>query len=448
MVEKYGGGKTMEKVVKPVNRWIIALSGVVIQLLMGTVYGWSVFKKPLMELHGWSNYQVGMAFTLVIFCLGISAAFGGKFVDKAGARKVATLGSLLFGLGTLLAGFANSIGSLGLLFTGYSIIGGIGIGLGYITPIAVLVRWFPDKKGFITGLAVMGFGLGAALIGKIVPLLIPSVGISNTFYILGGLYLAVLLFAAQNLNNPPEGWTLPVNSVFKAKSVTTAVSVDLKTALSMPQFYLLWSVLFINITAGLALISNHSPMAQSQLKITAVTAGMIIFISSLFNGFGRIFWASLSDKIGRKNVFLIILISQIPAFIFLPQITSFALFVVISCYILSCLGGGFATMPAFAADTFGPKNIGNIYGKVLFAWSMGGITGPMLMEYFYKKTQSYSYAFSVIAGTLAIGVVLMVLYKKPVVTGVKIPDTKPETSPHENIKPLPVGSTYCDAAKS
>lgn len=181
----------------------------------------------------------------------------------------------------------------------------------------------------------------------------------------------------------------------------------------MPQFYLLWGVLFINISAGLSLIANISPMAQAQLGITAVVAGTIVFISSLFNGFGRIFWASLSDKIGRKNVFLIMLISQIPLFILLPQVKAFWLFAMVCCYILSCLGGGFATMPAFAVDTFGPKNIGNIYGKILFAWGVGGIAGPMLMEYFFKKTQSYAYALSLIAGILLLGVVLMSLYKKP-----------------------------------
>lgn len=409
----HGCCSPVEKDASTVNRWIIAASGVIIQLLMGTVYGWSVFKKPLMEAHGWTSAQVGLAFTIVIFCLGLSAALGGKFVDKAGARKVATLGSILFGIGTLIAGYANSIGNLMLLYAGYGVISGVGIGLGYITPIAVLVRWFPDKKGFITGLAVMGFGLGAALIGKIVPLLIPAVGVSNTFYILGAIYLGALLFAAKNLNNPPEGWTLPVNPVIKAKSVAAIVSVDLKTAVQMPQFYLLWCVLFINISAGLALIANISPMVQSQLGITAMAAGTIVFISSLFNGFGRIFWASLSDKIGRKNVFLIMLISQIPLFVLIPQAKAFWLFTAMCCYILSCLGGGFATMPAFAVDTFGPKNIGNIYGKILFAWGIGGIVGPMLMEYFFKKTQTYAYAFSLIAGILLLGVVLMSLYKKP-----------------------------------
>ncbi|MFH0771983.1 MAG: OFA family MFS transporter [Candidatus Omnitrophota bacterium] len=396
------------------NRWVIAISGVIMQLLLGTVYGWSVFKKPLMDAHGWSGPQVGLAFTIVIFCLGCAAALGGKFVDKAGARKVATTAAILFGLGTLIAGYANSVNNLFLLWLGYGVIAGIGNGLGYITPIAVLVRWFPDKKGFITGLAVMGFGFGSALIGLTVPSLLTKIGITNTFYLLGAIYTAVLLIVAQNLNNPPEGWVLPVAANTKTKANTAPIDcVDLKTALGMKELYILWGVLFINVTAGLALISNLSPMAQAQLGVSAVLAGTIVFVSSLFNGAGRIFWASVSDKIGRKNVFLIMLISQIPLFLLLPKVTNVLFFGAISCYILSCLGGGFATMPAFAADTFGPKNIGGIYGKILLAWSTAGVVGPMLMEYFKKTSNSFALALIVAAALLCLGVVLISLYKKP-----------------------------------
>lgn len=403
----------MEKVK---NRWLVALSGVVMQLMLGTVYGWSVFKKPLMETHGWTNMEVGLAFTILIFFLGLAAALGGRFVDKAGARKVATVAAILFGLGTLIAGYANSIGNLPLLWIGYGVIAGIGNGLGYITPIAVLVRWFPDKKGLITGLAVMGFGFGSALIGQIVPFLLPNVGITSTFYILGLIFLAILLLAARNLSNPPEGWTPPVIASTKMATTSAIPSVELKTAFSMYQFYILWLVLFINVTAGIALISNLSPMAQGQIGITAVLAGTIVFISSIFNGLGRLFWASLSDKIGRKNTFSVILISQIPVFILLPQINNFWCFTIASCYILFCYGGGFATMPCFATDTFGPKNIGNIYGKILLAWSFAGIVGPMLMEYIKNISNSFAAAFLISAGLLFTGAILVFLYQKPATT--------------------------------
>jgi OFA family oxalate/formate antiporter-like MFS transporter len=396
------------------NRWVVALSGVIMQLLLGTVYGWSVFKKPLMDAHGWSNVQVGFAFTILIFFLGVTAAIGGRFVDKAGARKVAMTAAILFGIGTLIAGFADSIGNLWLLYIGYGVIGGIGNGLGYITPIAVLVRWFPDKKGVITGLAVMGFGFGSALIGQFVPLLLPAVGIANTFYILGVVFIIILLLAARNLVNPPEGWTLPVAANAPKAKIAAVESVELNGALKMYQFYILWLVLFINVTAGIALISNLSPMAQQQTGVTAVVAGSIVFIASLFNGFGRLFWASLSDKLGRKNTFLIILASQVPLFLLLPKLTSPLLFSVVCCYILACYGGGFATMPSFAVDTFGPKNIGNIYGKVLLAWGLAGVIGPMMMEYIKKVSDNFATAIMMAGGLLAIGVLLTAFYKRPV----------------------------------
>ncbi|PIS30947.1 oxalate:formate antiporter [Candidatus Saganbacteria bacterium CG08_land_8_20_14_0_20_45_16] len=399
---------------KTTNRWAVAIAGVIMQLLLGTVYGWSVFKTPLMEAHGWSGIQVGMAFTIAIFCLGTAAALGGKFVDKAGARKVATCAALLFGLGTLLAGYANSISNLWLLWLGYGVIAGIGNGLGYITPIAVLIRWFPDKKGLITGLAVMGFGFGSALIGQIVPLILPAVGLTNTFYVLGIIFLAILGLAAQFLNNPPSGWTLPAAATnAQAKAPVAIKSLGLKDAVGTYQFYLLWLVLFINVTAGIALISNLSPMAQGQLGVTAVAAGTIIFISSLFNGLGRLFWASLSDKIGRKNVFLTILITQVPLFFLLPQVTNLWVFSAMCCYILSCYGGGFATMPSFAVDTFGPKNIGNIYGKILFAWGLAGVVGPMLMEYIKSISNNFSMALIIASALLVLGAVLISFYKKP-----------------------------------
>jgi len=395
------------------NRWGVALAGIVMQLLLGTVYAWSVFKKPFMTAHGWSGPQVGMAFTIVIFCIGVAAAFGGKFVDKAGAKKVATLAAILFGLGTMLTGVADRLGSLWLLYLCYGLIAGVGNGLGYVTPIAVLVRWFPDKRGLITGLAVMGFGLGASIMGQVAPLILPTVGLGKSFILFGAVFLVVLYIAAQNLVNPPEGWTPPVAVQQKAKAPVAVAPVDLNGALKMLQFYLLWGILCLNVSAGIALLSNLSPMAQSQIGVTAVAAGTIIFIGSLFNGLGRIFWASLSDTIGRKNVFILILLTQIPAFILLPRIGNVVVFTILVCYILACYGGGFATMPAYAADTFGAKNMGQIYGKILLAWSAAGVIGPMLMENIYKSTKSFSIALYTAAGMLAVALVLNLLYRKP-----------------------------------
>jgi len=388
------------------------------QLVLGTVYAWSVFKKPFLASHGvdaggtWGGAQVGLVFTIVMVCLASAAALGGKFVDKAGARKVATLAAILFGIGTMLTGFADKTGNIWVLYLSYGLIAGIGNGLGYITPIAVLVRWFPDKRGLITGLAVMGFGLGASIMGQVAPLLLPKLGLTNFFFVFGAIFMVVLLAAAQKLVNPPEGWTPPA-PVQKKAAAPAQVSVDAKTAFGMPQFYILWAILCVNIAAGLALLSNLSPMAQKQLAIDPKKAGTVLLIGSLFNGLGRIFWASLSDKIGRKTTFFLILGTQIPAFLALPYASSYTVFVALCCYILACFGGGFATMPAYAADTFGPKNMGGIYGKILLAWGLAGVIGPMVMEAVYKKTQTFATALMVAAGLLVVGFLINVFYRKP-----------------------------------
>jgi MFS transporter, OFA family, oxalate/formate antiporter len=398
---------------KTQNRWIIAVAGVVMQTILGTVYAWSVFKTPFIKAHSWTNMEVGMAFTLVIFFIGLAAAFGGKFVDKAGAHRVATIAAILFGFGTLLTGLADATDSKILLWVGYGVIGGIGNGLGYITPVAVLIRWFPDKKGLITGLAVMGFGFGAAIVGQIAPLMIPHLGLAYTFYIFGAVFLVTLLTAAQFLRNPPAGWTPPVNNQKAAAAAAPVVSLQIKDALRMPQFYILWTLLFINVTAGIALISNLSPMAQEQVGVSAALAGTIILISSIFNGLGRVFWASISDKLGRKVVFMLILGTQVPLFFLMPHINNTLLFAAVACYILACYGGGFATMPAYAADTFGAKNMGSIYGKVLLAWSAAGVAGPMLMEQIKASSGGFKMAIFLAGGLLAIGFVVNLFYRKP-----------------------------------
>jgi OFA family oxalate/formate antiporter-like MFS transporter len=398
------------------KRWPVAVAGILMQMFLGTVYAWSAYKKPLLEAHkaqNWTGPQVGVAFTLVILFIGLSAAFGGKLVDRAGSRKVATIGAILFALGTLCAGLADRMGSLWLLWIGYGVIGGTGNGLGYITPIAVLVRWFPDRRGMITGLAVMGFGLGAAVMGKVVPMVLPSLGIANTFFLSGGLFLVGLLLAAQKLNNPPADWVAPASTKGSAKQATELPPCDLRGALSMYQFYVLWAVMFFNITAGLMLISNLSPFAQQQLGIDAGAAGTILFVTALANGFGRILWAALSDLIGRKPTFLLLVGTQIPLFLILPHITSFPLFTVVCSYLLLCYGGGFGSMPAFAADTFGTKCMGEVYGKILLAWGIAGIVGPTVMDMVQKASSNYSAALLVAAGVLAAGFLLTLTYRKP-----------------------------------
>jgi OFA family oxalate/formate antiporter-like MFS transporter len=406
------------------NRWIIALCGVLIQMMLGTVYAWSVFKIPLKQAHGWSEYMVGITFALTIFFLGFSAALGGRLVDKAGSRKVATIGGVLFGIGTLIAALAHQIDSIYLLWLGYGVIGGIGNGLAYVTPIAVLTRWFPDKKGFITGLAVMGFGLGAAFMSVIAPAVIKaysgsdSPGVSYVLYASGAIFLVGLPLAAKWLVNPPAGYTVAA----APGKVATApkVSLTLAEARTKPQLYILWGILFFNVAAGIALIANLSNMAQENIKISAILAASIVTAGSFCNGIGRVFWGTLSEKLGRRNVFLLIFLTQIPLFLLLPHISSFWPFTLMACWILLCYGGGFGTMPSFTADTFGAKNMGAIYGVILFAWGVAGGVGPMLMEFFKNATKtaqnpngSFDIALYIAAGLLTAGLILTLLYRKP-----------------------------------
>jgi len=398
------------------KRWLIAIAAIVMQLCLGTVYAWSVFKKPFMTAHGWGETETQVTFMICIGMIGISAAFGGTLVDKKGPKFVATIGGVLFGIGTLLAGLADQIGSIWLLYLGFGFIAGLGNGFGYITPIATLIRWFPDKRGLVTGLAVMGFGGGAFFMGKIAPPMVISMGVANTFYIWGVIFLVLVPLAAQLYKNPPKGW-LPAGFTPKATSgVSAADSFTFDEAFKTPQWWMLWAMLFLNVTAGLGLISQLSPMAQDVVRKSnpemaaaalALVGGSILAYASIFNGLGRLLWAWTSDAIGRKNVFIIMFITQAILYVLLPQIDNQLIFTVVACYLLACYGGGFATMPAFAADSFGPGYIGKVYGIMLTAWGAAGIVGPLVFA------QIKGIAVYVAAALLIVGFFLALSYKRP-----------------------------------
>jgi len=398
------------------KRWLIAIAAIVMQLCLGTVYAWSVFKKPFMTAHGWGETETQVTFMICIGMIGIAAAFGGTLVDKKGPKFVATIGGVLFGIGTLLAGLADAIGSIWLLYLGFGFIAGLGNGFGYITPIATLIRWFPDKRGLVTGLAVMGFGGGAFFMGKIAPPMVISMGVANTFYIWGVIFLVLVPLAAQLYKNPPKGW-LPAGFTPKATSgVSAADSFTFDEAFKTPQWWMLWAMLFLNVSAGLGLISQLSPMAQDVVRKSnpemaaaalALVGGSILAYASIFNGLGRLLWAWTSDAIGRKNVFIIMFITQAILYVLLPQIDNQLIFTVVACYLLACYGGGFATMPAFAADSFGPGYIGKVYGIMLTAWGAAGIVGPLVFA------QIKGIAVYVAAALLIVGFFLALSYKRP-----------------------------------
>lgn len=403
------------------KRWLIAGAAVIMQLCLGTVYAWSVFKLPLMKAHGWSDFSVSATMMILMAVIGVSAAFGGTLVDKKGPRFVATIGGILFGSGVLIAGLADQVGNLYLLYLGFGIIGGLGNGFGYVTPIATLIRWFPDKRGLITGLAVMGFGAGAFFMGKIAPGMVNDMGVAKTFYIWGVIFLVVVTGCAQFYKNPPKGW-LPAGFTPSTTTVSAADSFTFDEAVKRPQWWMLWGMLFLNVSAGLGLISQLSPLAQVVVKNAtpgispaelAVQGGTILAVASIFNGLGRLFWASLSDKIGRKMVFMVMFISQAALYVVLPQIGNVMLFTVIACYLLACYGGGFATMPPFTADSFGPGYIGKVYGMMLTAWACAGVVGPFV----FSKIPGM--ALYVAAGLLIGGFVIALSFTRPAPKGAK-----------------------------
>ena len=417
------------------KRWLIAIAAVVMQLCLGTVYAWSVFKNPLMKMHGWDGKTVQYTFMILMGIIGLAAAFGGTLVDKKGPKFVATIGGILFGIGTLVAGYADQIGSITLLYIGFGVIAALGNGFGYVTPIATLIRWFPDKRGLVTGLAVMGFGAGAFFMGKIAPVMIKSYqqidptgkiiasGVSTTWYIWGVIFLILVTGAAQMFKNPPKGW-LPAGFKPAASTVSAADSFTFGEAVKKPQWWMLWSMLCLNVSAGLGLISQQSPLAQDiykktmglagnltpeQITVVAVAGGAVVAYAAIFNGLGRLFWAKISDNIGRKMVFLIMFATQAVMYVLVAKgyVASYYLFMVVSCYLLACYGGGFATMPAFAADSFGPANIGKVYGFMLTAWSAAGLIGPYVFEAFKPQ------ALFIAAGLLTVGFFITLAYKPP-----------------------------------
>lgn len=387
------------------NRWLIAASAVGIHLSIGSVYAWSVYTKPLIEQMGWGLKETQFTFSLAIFFLGMSAAFLGRYVEQLGPRKSGRLAALFFGTGIAGSGLAVYAHSLWGLYLSYGVIGGIGLGLGYITPITSLVKWFPDKRGLATGLAIMGFGFAALVSSPLIVYLIAHTGIAVTFFIMGGSYFLLILAASAYIAPPPEGYGLTTE-------VKVNTGMTAREAIRTRKFWYLWVMFFINISCGIAIISAASPMAQESAGLSAAAAAAMVGLMGIFNGGGRIGWSAISDYMGRPNTYITFLCIEIAAFLVLPAVHHALLFQLMIFVIVSCYGAGFSTTTAYISDLFGTKELGAIVGYMLTAWAAAGMAGPLFAAIARSTSDSYNgtmYCFSIL---LVIALVFSILLKR------------------------------------
>jgi MFS family permease len=421
------------------NRWLVPPAALAIHLAIGEAYGFSVFNLPMTKLIGitesapddWKLSTLGWIFSLAIVFLGLAAAFGGTWVERAGPRKAMLASAVFFSAGFLVAAFGVSIHSLPIVYLGYGVIGGIGLGLGYVAPVKTLITWFPDRPGMATGLAIMGFG-GGAMIGSPLGVALmdhfkssTSVGVAEAFACMGVIYFIFMMWGVLTIRVPAKGW-LPEGYVPSQKSdkMITKNNVSAQNAIKTPQFYFLWFVLFLNVTAGIGVLGQASAMSQEMFKgrITPAAAAGFVGLLSIFNMAGRFFWSSMSDYTGRRPIYMIYFALGAVLYYLVPQsgqAQNIVLFVAIYAVILSMYGAGFATIPAYLSDIFGKANVSAIHGRLLTAWSAAGIVGPALVNYIREyqigqgvaPADAYSTTMYIMAGLLVIGFICNFMVK-------------------------------------
>ena len=421
------------------SRWMVPPSALAVHLCIGQAYAFSVFNDPLTRIIGisesapedWKLTTLGWIFSLAIVFLGLSAAFGGKWLEKVGPRLTMFVAACCFGSGFWLSALGVSLHQIWLVYLGYGVLGGIGLGLGYVSPVSTLIKWFPDRRGMATGMAIMGFG-GGAMIGA--PLAVglmdyfksaTSVGVVETFMVMGTVYFISMLIGALTIRIPPANWQ-PAGWVAPAVSnkMITKAHVHIDQALKTPQFYLLWLVLCLNVTAGIGVLGQASVMIQEMFKgsVTPAAAAGFVGLLSLFNMGGRFLWSSFSDYLGRKNTYYIffavgaMLYSLVPS---MGMAGNKTLFVLLYALIMSMYGGGFSTIPAYLADIFGTRYVGGIHGRLLTAWATAGVLGPVLVNYLREyqlaqgvaKADAYNVTMYIMAAILLLGLVCNWLIK-------------------------------------
>ncbi|PZO95217.1 OFA family MFS transporter [Streptococcus halichoeri] len=392
---------------KITNRYVVATAGVILHLMLGSTYAWSVFRNPMMTETGWSQSSIAFAFSLAIFCLGMSAAFVGRFVERFGPRLVGSFSAIFYGGGTMLTGLAIQHHNLTLLYLGYGLIGGLGLGAGYITPVSTIIKWFPDKRGLATGMAIMGFGFASLLTSPIAQLLMTSRGVVETFYLLGFLYFSVMIIAAQFIQKPSASEFAAVS-----KSIPGGAALEqgysAHEAIRTPEFYTLWFLLFINIACGLALISVVAPISQDLAHLTPTDAALAVGLMGIFNGFGRLVWASLSDWLGRSMTMILLFVVNILMMLMLMVVHVPIIFIGALAILMTCYGAGFSLIPPYLSDLFGAKELATLHGYILTAWAVAALVGPMLLSITFEITHSYYSTLGLFIGlyTLAFGVAL------------------------------------------
>jgi MFS family permease len=428
------------------NRWKVPVAALCIHLCIGQIYAFSVFNRPLTQLIGvtaqlpddWTLTQLGWIFSFALFFLGASAAIFGKWMERVGPRRAMFTAALCFSSGFFLSALGIYLHQLWLLYFGSGVLGGIGLGLGYISPVSTLIKWFPDRPGMATGMAIMGFGGGGMIASPLSMYLMDrfrsdsSTGVFETFLIMGAIYLVVMLFGAFLVRVPAEGWK-PKGfdpSRIQQKKMVTSQHVLVDNAVKTRQFYLLFGVLMLNVTAGIGVLGQASVMIQELFSeasvgaakaIDAKKAAGFVMLLSLFNMAGRFFWSSLSDYIGRRNTYILFFSLGILLYAAIPSIGasgSVVLFIAAFAVIISMYGGGFATIPAYLRDLFGTKQLGAIHGRLLLAWSAAAILGPVLINYLRQyqlevnglpAAEVYSVTMYIMAGLLFIGLLCNLL---------------------------------------
>jgi len=373
------------------NRWFIPPAALAVHLSIGEVYAFSVFKTPLQEHFGTSLTPIGIIFSIAIVMLGLSAAFGGRWMERVGPRKAMALSAVCWSTGFLVASVGVATEQLWIVYLGYGVIGGIGLGIGYISPVSTLIKWFPDRPGMATGLAIMGFGGGALIASPLSEQLLslyadqPQDAIVPAFLTLSAVYFVAMMLGAFTVRVPADDWK-PEGYTPRKKdesSLITTANVTATNAIKTPQFWLLWTVLFCNVTAGIGILEQAAPMVEDFFPaVTAAAAAGYVGLLSLCNMSGRFVWSSTSDVIGRKLTYMLYLGAGAALYFLVASIgtSTIALFVIFTGIILSFYGGGFATVPAYLKDLFGTVEVGAIHGRLLTAWSAAGVAGPLIVN--------------------------------------------------------------------